>query len=150
VKIVVERELRANPDFIWALITDYGNIEAWWPEDSDVKIERVEVEGDGVGMVRHIYNAGFPHPVSEQLVGLEPDALRWRLTIIGDRPAGLKEYLATGQLHPHEDGTCTLSYTGEFTADTGREEEAETFLRGVYELMFSGLQQAADRHARAS
>lgn len=146
-KIVVESELQADPEFLWALIADYGNIEAWWPRNGPIQIERVDLEGEGVGMVRHIYNVGFPHPVSEQLVGLEPEALRWQLTIVGDQPAGIREYLATGQLHPRGDGTCGISYVGEVEAEAGREEEAEAFLRGAYNLMFDGLQEAADRQA---
>ncbi|EED35009.1 hypothetical protein NOR51B_950 [Luminiphilus syltensis NOR5-1B] len=148
-ELLVEHSLDADPDFIWPLIVDFGNIEAWWPQGQAIDIERVDIDGEGIGMTRHIYNAGFSHAVSEQLLALDPEIYRWQLAIVGERPAGLVQYTATGQLHPSDDGSCGISYRGEFRTEPGREQEAETFLRGAYQMMFDGLQQAADR-ARAS
>ncbi len=56
---------------IWQLLMDFGNIEAWWPADAPIDIARVELDGSGVGMTRHIYNVGFDSPVSERLDALD-------------------------------------------------------------------------------
>lgn len=136
-------DFRVTPEAIWDLIVDFGNIEAWWPESGPVQIQRVELEGEGIGMTRHIYNEGMPAPVSERLEGLEPETWTWRLSIVGDRPAGLRWYNATGTIDELEGGGCRVSYHGEFEAEPGSEAVAREFLQGAYSLMFTGLEQAA-------
>lgn len=143
--IEISRDYPVEPQAIWDLIVDFGDIEGWWPEGGAVNIERVELEGEGIGMVRHIYNEGMPAAVSERLDGLEPETWTWHLSIVGDRPAGIVQYQATGQLTPLEEGGCRISYRGEFEAKPGSEEEARAFLEGAYALMLSGLGEAAQR-----
>lgn len=130
-------------DSIWDLIVDFGNIERWWPKDGSVDIERVELEGHGIGMIRHIYNKGFPHAVSERLDSLDSDTKTYQLSIVGIRPAGIVEYQATGRLTTLENGGCRLSYHSEFKTEPGRIEEARQFLLGAYALMFKGLAETA-------
>ncbi len=139
----VEHEFTVSAEKVWSLLEDFGNIEAWWPSGGAVDIERVEVEGQGIGMIRHMHNAGMAKPVSEQLDAMDSSNHILKLSIVGDRPAGLVEYHATGRLLPTPEGRCILSYHGEFRAEPGREEEAKDFLVGAYELMFNGLQAAA-------
>ncbi len=141
--IDTHHDYTVSPERLWALIADFGNIEAWWPRGGEIEIERVDLEGEGVGMVRHIYNRGMPAAVSERLEGLEPAELTWHLSIVGDRPAGLLRYRATGRIEPFEQGGCRIRYHGEFEAEPGREDEARAFLQGAYGLMLRGLEQAA-------
>lgn len=144
-KVSASRDIPASPDMLWRLIEDFGNIQAWWPRGAPVNIERVELEGDGVGMIRHIFNEGMPAPVSEQLDALDRDSLSWKLSIVGDRPVGLIRYGASGVITPLSESLSRVEYLGEFEAEPGREEEARQFLLGAYELMFDGLSQAAER-----
>ncbi|GAB3287473.1 SRPBCC family protein [Parahaliea aestuarii] len=143
--IEASHDYTVNAESIWGLLVDFGNIEAWWPTSGPVRIARVELEGKGVGMVRHIFNEGMPAPVSERLDGLDEDSLTWQLSIVGERPAGLLQYQATGTLAPLPRGGCRMAYRGEFEAAPGREEEAREFLKGAYALMFDGLEQATRR-----
>jgi uncharacterized protein YndB with AHSA1/START domain len=124
---------------IWQLLMDFGNIEAWWPADAPIDIDRVELDGSGVGMTRHIYNVGFDSPVSERLDALDLANHTLQLSIVGERPAGLLHYQATGKLTVLDDGGCRLTYDSEFIAEEGREDEARAFLLGAYELMYIGL-----------
>ena len=143
--IDIHHDCAADPHAIWELIADFADIEAWWPQDGPVKIERVEVEGEGIGTTRHIYNEGMPAPVSERLDMLDPDNLTWRLSIVGDRPAGIRRYHARGTLSPLPGKACRISYLGEFESEPGREEESRQFLLAAYQLMFDGLEKAAQR-----
>ena len=140
--IDVHHDYNVQPDALWKFIADFGDIEAWWPKGAAIDIERVELEGEGVGMTRHIYNAGMPTPVSERLDALDPDNWRWQLSIVGDRPAGLQRYQATGRIEPRAEGGCRITYHGEFEAEPGREGEARKFLQGAYSLMLQGLDAA--------
>ncbi len=143
--IDIHHDCAAEPQAIWELIADFADIEAWWPSDGAVRIERVVVEGEGIGTTRHIYNAGMPAPVSERLDLLDRESLTWRLSIVGERPAGIRRYHARGRLSPLPGRACRISYLGEFEAEPGREAEAREFLLGAYQLMFNGLEQAASR-----
>lgn len=140
--IEASRDYSVDARPIWDLIADFGNIEAWWPKSGPVRIQRVELEGKGVGMIRHIYNEGMSAPVSERLDGINPATLTWRLSIVGDRPAGLLRYQATGTLEPLSEGGSRIAYRGEFEAAPGAEAQAREFLSGAYTLMFDGLEQA--------
>ncbi|MFU8762947.1 MAG: SRPBCC family protein [Haliea sp.] len=146
--IEAQHDFRAPPQTLWDLIADFGNIEAWWPAGGAVNIERVELEGTGIGMVRHIYNEGMPAPVSERLDHLDPAALVWRLSIVGTKPAGLLQYQATGRITALDDGGSRVEYLGEFEAEAGGESQAREFLQGAYALMFNGLEQAAAARVR--
>ena len=129
---------------IWQLLMDFGNIEAWWPADAPIDNARVELDGSGVGMTRHIYNVGFDSPVSERLDALDLENRSLQLSIVGERPAGLLHYQATGKLSVLENGGCRLTYDSEFIAEDGREDEARAFLLGAYELMYLGLDGAGN------
>lgn len=145
-QIETHQELDAPAAMVWALLADFANIRRWWPTDDEaVLIERVELEGEGIGMIRHIYNRGFPVAVSERLDYQDPESLSYKLSIVGDRPAGLLSYQATGWISPLPDGRCRLNYRGEFATQPGRAQEAEAFLRAAYALMFRGLAQTCKR-----
>ena len=141
IKLHSHHDIGASRDIIWGLLMDFGNIEAWWPENGPVQIERVDIEGSGPGMVRYMYNAGFDTPVAERLDNLDFENYIITLSIIGDRPAGLLHYEAKGQLTELEGGGCRLTYNSEFLAEDGREDEAREFLLGAYSLMYLGFDQ---------
>lgn len=135
-------------DAIWRLLEDFGNIRRWWPDSNPAaRIERVDIEGEGVGLVRHIYSTGAPAPVSERLDAIDPGKRTLTLSIIGTLPAGLTWYQATGRVESLAEKRCRLLYHGEFTTVPGGEEQASGFLRLVYGLMFEGLAAAGTRAA---
>lgn len=141
--IDTSHDFDAPAEALWRLLEDFGNIQRWWPASSAVRILRVELEGEGVGLVRHIYNEGFPKPVSERLDFLDTASRTLKLSIIGDRPAGMTWYQATGHVEPLPGNRCRLAYHGEFATEPGGEEQARNFLKAVYLLMFAGLGAAA-------
>ncbi|MNZ34311.1 Polyketide cyclase / dehydrase and lipid transport [compost metagenome] len=150
-QITTSHPFDAPAEVLWALLEDFAQIERWWPTDEPaVSIQRVELEGEGIGLIRHIYNHGFPAPVSERLDFQDPENLVYRLSIVGERPAGLLSYQATGRIERLPGERSQLHYCGEFSTEPGREAEAEAFLRGAYALMFKGLAQAAAREASLS
>jgi len=91
-----------------------------------------------------MYNVGFEDPVSERLDSLDLENYIIKLSIIGDRPAGLLYYQARGQLTELNNGGCRLTYDSEFMAEEGREDEAKEFLLGAYGLMYIGFDGIAE------
>lgn len=143
--IEVQHDAAASPARIWDMLQDFGNIEAWWPRGGEPEIERVVNEGEGIGMIRHIHNVGMPAPVSERLDFLDRDNWTWKLSIVCDRPAGIRQYQATGTIEDLGNGRSRIRYRGEFEAEPGREDEARDFLARAYALMFRGIDAAVAR-----
>ncbi len=141
----IHHDINAPASAVWAFLENYEDIEAWWPKNGPVDIERVEIEGSGIGVIRHIYNHGMPHPVSEQLDFLDPANRTLKLSIVCDKPAGIIQYQATGKVIENGADRCRLTYHSEFVTEPGREEDARQFLSAAYQLMFTGLEQAANR-----
>jgi hypothetical protein len=138
-------DIQAPLEKVWPFLENFADIQAWWPAGQAVDIERVELEGEGIGQIRHIYNVGFPDAVSEQLDFLDPANHTLKLSLVGKRPAGLLKYQATGQLTALGPNACRITYHSEFVAGEGQAEGARQFLLGAYQLMFQGLEAAAQR-----
>jgi uncharacterized protein YndB with AHSA1/START domain len=131
----------AAADKVWALLADFGAIDRWWPTEGPIVIERVEVEGQGPGMVRHIFNRGARYRVSERLERLDSIERVLQLTILNRD--SVPWYLATARLIELEDGRCRLDYESEFSAPSGRENQTRDGILAAYAVMFRGLQDAA-------
>jgi carbon monoxide dehydrogenase subunit G len=136
-------DIGAGAEAVWALLADFGAIQQWWPRGGPVEIERVENEGEGVGMVRHIYNKGAAQCVSERLERIDPAARSLTLSIVGQRPGGITAYIATSTVYATGAGSCRIEHKAHVTTVPGREQAVERFLRQAYDLMFRGLEQGA-------
>jgi hypothetical protein len=137
-------ELSAPAEAVWRLLEDFGAIDRWWPADGPAPIEQVIVEGNGIGMIRHIRNRGMTYPVSERLDFIEASSRTWMLSIVGARPLGLTAYVAEGHLTELPANRCRIDYRAHFSAPVDREEWACKSLRKSWTLMFQGLERAAN------
>jgi hypothetical protein len=146
-ELFAQADIAAPAPRVWALLADFGNIQAWWPRDSALQIERVELEGEGIGMVRHIYNHGVPQCASERLDLLDPQTFTLVLSIVGQRPGGITAYVATSRLLPLGESACRMEHRALVTTVPGRERAVERFLQQAYAGMFDGLKAAATGQA---
>ena len=140
-------ELAAPAAAVWELLTDFGDIQRWWPADGLIQMERVELEGSGIGMIRHIYNKGIPGFISERLDFLDPATRTWMLSIVGTRPRGITAYIAEGHLVELGADRCRIDYRANVTTEPGREEQVKKGLLTTWTVMFRGLEQAAQKLA---
>lgn len=123
---------------VWDVIADFGSLGDWWPAGL---LEGVDVEGDGIGMVRHIRTV-IGLTLSERLDALDPEARQLRLSITGDLPANMAGYHATGQVFETGADSSRLEWTGRYQVE--REEDAagaRAFLEGAYATMFRGIRE---------
>ena len=137
--------LQAPAAAVWRLLEDFGSIERWWPGDGPVRIQRVEVEGAGLGMVRHIQNHGAGQRVSERLDFLDPATRTIVLSIVGARPPGITAYVAEGHLVEIDPGRCRMEYRALVTSPPGREQQVRDGILKTWALMFRGLESAAQK-----
>ena len=144
-ELYAQTDIAAPAARVWAILADFGNIQAWWPRDGALQIERVVLEGEGIGMVRHIYNHGVPQCASERLDLLDPQTHTLVLSIVGQRPGGITAYVATSRLLPTGPSACRMEHRALVTTLPGRERAVERFLQQAYAGMFAGLQAAVAR-----
>jgi len=144
-EIRVSAELAAPADSVWRLLQDFGNIQRWWPQDGAIRIEDVQIEGEGIGMIRHIQNRGARHRVSERLDFLDPATRTLVLSIIGTRPSGIAAYVAEGNVVELDATHCRIEYRALVAVTAGREEQVRDALEKTYQMMFAGLQAAVRR-----
>lgn len=128
---------------VWALLADFGAITRWWPKGGPVEIDRVVLEGQGVGMIRHIYNKGMPQAISERLDLLDEAHMILQLSHAGSGLPNLPFYQATGQLSELAGNRCEFSYRSKFQVARGEENISRDRLLRAYALMFKGLEAAA-------
>ena len=142
-EINTSKIIEASADAVWLLLEDFGNIGAWWPKDGDMRIMEVDVEGDGIGTVRHMKMNGVENLISEKLEYLNPESKTWILSITCKLPPGMTFYIATGQLTPITEGSCRFDYKSCVATDPGKEEPVTKWLKAAYAVMIDGLEATA-------
>jgi carbon monoxide dehydrogenase subunit G len=138
-------EIEAPAQAVWELLADFGGIAEWWPGG----LEKVENEGDGVGMVRTIHMFGLV--LREKLEALDPDERAIELSIDGPAPAGITGYRARGRVVELAPGRCRLEWRGRCRVPgEGDAEAARMFLETGYAAMFQGLAEHAGHSPRSA
>ncbi len=135
--------LAAPADAIWLLLADFGAIQRWWPKDGPIQIEQVEIEGQGVGMIRHIHNKGVPNAVSERLDLVDESSRTLVLSIVGNRPPGITAYVAEGHVVEIDAAHCRIDYRALITTTPGRAQRVRGAVLKTWAVMFQGLEAAA-------
>lgn len=143
-QIIVSEAFNSPADRLWSLVRDFGNIEPWWPKESPIKIDRVEQEGQGVGMIRHIYYVGVPTPLSERLEFLDDGTRTYGLSIVGKGVPGLVSYSARGVITETSANSCRLDYSAEIQANPEKEAAVEKTLRFGLSQVIAGLKAAVE------
>ena len=146
-QLIVSEEFHSPADRLWALLRDFGNLAAWWPPGSPIKIDRVEQEGRGVGMIRHIYYVGVPTPLSERLDDIDDDARTYRLSIVGSKMPGLVSYTAKGVVTELGADRCRLDYSADIEVAGDKESSVQKTLRFGFSQVIAGLKAATEGRA---
>jgi carbon monoxide dehydrogenase subunit G len=133
-QVNVTETIDADIEAVWAALGDFGGIQAGGP------IERVEVEGQGVGMVRHIHMGGGV--VSERLDAHDGGAHTFAYVILNDdSPLPFRDYSAKVVLTA-QDGATKVDWSGTFEPRGVPEEKAVEIARGIYSGAIAGARKA--------
>ncbi|MGE0625856.1 MAG: SRPBCC family protein [Pseudomonadales bacterium] len=133
-KVKVVEDINGPADKVWAAISDFGNIKVGGPVTS------VDVEGQGVGMVRTIGMGGGR--IVERLDRHDSKARVFAYSIVNDDcPLPVSGYSATVTVSDKGDGTTTVDWTGTFEPK-GSEAEASAMIEGIYRGGIAGARKA--------
>lgn len=107
-------------------------------------ISSVELEGSGVGAVRHIVTREGVH-IAERLDRADEQQGRLELSILDPLPWSMLSYKAFAQLDQPGPGKCSLRWEGRFELpEYGQEADLlAEFLGKAYKEMFKGIRQRA-------
>jgi len=132
IELNIEREVNLDADAVWAVLADFGNVD-WVPG-----IENVEIEGRGVGMIRHLSVPVYP-TLHERLEMLDPESMTLDYSIPSVEYISVRDYRARARVQPLEPGRCRLHWSCRAEADGASEEEARQKTRAFYEAMLDWL-----------
>ncbi|TNF36837.1 MAG: SRPBCC family protein [Gammaproteobacteria bacterium] len=128
----VEREVPITADKLWGILGDFGNM-GWAPG-----IEKTEVIGEGIGMIRRIHMPNMP-PIDEVLESVDHSAMHFSYTIPRGLPMPIKNYRAEVQLTALPNGSTRIHW-----ACTGKPEgisdaDVAAIMQGAYDQMIGWL-----------
>jgi len=138
IDVEVEREMERSADEVWALLADFGNL-CWVPG-----IEKVEVEGEGVGMVRHLTVPVFP-PLAERLDFIDHDEKVLEYSIPAVEYISVKNYVARAQVIDRGPGRCLVRFRSRAEAEGATDEEASEKTQTFYGGMLGWIEEYLDR-----
>jgi len=140
-EVHVQRELQHGADAVWALLADFGNM-SWAPG-----IPRLEVEGQGVGMVRKIYMDDGPNSIDEQLEVLDSERRYLEYSIPGNNPMPVSDYRASAEVTPLGEGRCRIDWRSRATPAGMSEAEVREILESTYGMMLDWIETHLDGQA---
>jgi len=132
----VLRDVEFSADVVWGLISNFGNRD-WSPT-----IEKVVVDGEGVGAVRWMYSAGSDKPCAERLEAFDNDDMSMSYSIVENSPLPLDDFLGTVKVSATGDNSCRVDWKAEGTAKGMSEGEVTELMQTIY----NGIITAVETH----
>jgi hypothetical protein len=141
VEASVERELGFGAEEVWAVIADFGNVD-WVPG-----VEKVELEGEGVGMIRHLTVPVYP-PLHERLDAIDQREMVLDYSIPAVAYLQVKNYRARAQVFELEGQRCRVRWSGWAEADQVDEATAAAKTEAFYESILTWISDFLNRKAQ--
>ena len=126
-KVQVKEELASDATYVWQLIRDFGDINAW----ATGKI--VKTEGSGVGMIRHIeFNSD---KVVERCEAHDDAQMSFSYCLL-ESPWPMSDYIATVILTSAGPGKTLIEWSSSYQAEPEQAEAARNLIENTYRKGF--------------
>jgi len=132
VAVTAEREFDAAAGRLWAILADFGDI-SWIPGT-----EKVEVEGEGVGMIRHVTAPGMA-VLHERLDGIDHAKMTLDYSLPGVEYLGVKNYRARVRVVALAGSRCRLIWSCQSEPDGVTEAQATASTEAFYEMVMGWI-----------
>ena len=133
IEVTVQRELPVTADKAWALVSDFGDI-SWAPG-----MNKVEVTGEGPGMVRAIHMPGGNPPIEERLEVLDKDQRLMEYIIPGGIPMPVTDYHASARGVALGGDSCRLDWSFRAKEVGVSAQDAQAIVAGFYGQMLDWI-----------
>jgi len=132
-KVVLQSDVAAHPDIIWAAIKDFSSVAQWNP-----LVRNLAMHGSGVGSVRTVDLEGAGQFV-ERLDEVDDSERVYSYSVI-DSPLPMSECSVEVRVKDNGDGTSTVEWKGDFAAEKGDELRAVRTFQQLYQDALDRLQ----------
>jgi carbon monoxide dehydrogenase subunit G len=139
VKAKVERELNFSSDKVWRLLEDFGNIH-WAPG-----IDKLEVIGEGVGMIRRIHIDGLDSPIDEVLESIDSHSMAFSYSIPRGLPFPLSNYQAFAKAKSIGTDKTLVQWQSDCEPDGISHEDATNMLVDTYNQLIGWINDELNR-----
>jgi carbon monoxide dehydrogenase subunit G len=140
-EIRIEQEIRAAADAVWPVVSDFAGITRFM-----AGLEKVEVQGQGIGAVRTVTVAGG-NKLQERLESFDPKARSFSYSVLpGAVP--VQNYLATVKLADAGAGRTRITWTARFDAPGLSEAQVGPLSKGMeqaYGAAIAGLKKLVEK-----
>ncbi|MEP5765450.1 MAG: SRPBCC family protein [Halieaceae bacterium] len=135
VAVNLVRELDFPVSDVWPVLADYGNME--WAMGPP----RVEVIGEGIGMIRRILMDGM-EPIDEVLEVMDHKAMTYSYSIPRGLPLPLTDYRSTARVEAMENGKARVFWSCQCTPTDPSMTEAATeeLMHSTYNALLDALE----------
>ena len=131
-EFTVEKTVDAPVDAMWALVSDFANLDAL----------RVEKSGDGIGQRRLIYMPGSDDPVEEELLALDDNDRRLEYAVHEGGVNIMQDYRVVASLADAGAGRSHARWEASFSGVSVEGVEPEmmiTVMSDAYNTMLDAM-----------
>ena len=132
VEVCVEREFDVEAGKPWAILADFGDI-GWIPS-----LEKVEFEGEGVGMIRHVTAPGMP-VLHERMDAIDPEQMILDYSVPAVEYLRTKKHRGRARVVALAGGRCRLIWSCEAEPDGVSEAQATANCQAFYEMVLGWI-----------
>ena len=135
VKVSQTSEAIVNLDVekVWKKLVDFGGTEKFVPD----LIEKVILEGNGVGALRTIYIKGGGE-ILEKLTSINRNKLEMKFIILST-PMPVYNYEGVFKIDPKDDDKCSVKFESIYDVAIQEREEINTIIKNFQEIFLSNL-----------
>ena len=108
-EFTVEKTVDAPVDAMWALVSDFANLD-WF--DGPARVEKI---GEGIGQRRRIFMPGSDDPVEEELLALDNDSRRLEYVVHEGGMNIMRDYRVVASLADAGEGRCSARWQASFS-----------------------------------
>jgi hypothetical protein len=132
IEVKVERELEFGAKAVWALIADFGDV-SWVPG-----VEKVELEGEGVGMIRHLTVPTLPQ-LHERMDAIDYEKMILDYSIPAVAFLAVTNYHARAQVFPIDGASSKVIWSCRAEAEGVEDAEAVSKTEAFYDAVLTWI-----------
>jgi hypothetical protein len=130
---ISEEIINLEAEKVWGKIVSFGGTEKFVPD----LIEKVIVEGNGIGAVRTIYIKGGGE-ITEELTYIDESRFLMKFIILST-PMPVFNYEGIFEINPKDDAKCNVKFQSIYDVAIQQAEEMNTIIKNFQETFLSNL-----------
>lgn len=130
----VERQVNFPARLVWDLVSNFGNRD-WSPS-----IDKVVVEGEGVGAVRWMYGVGGGKPCAERLESFDDDNMAMTYSIVENSPLPLDDFLGSVKIVNAGSSSCLVDWRASGSVKGKTEAEVTEIMQTIYNGIITAIE----------